>query len=901
MTVTHGPAPGNPGGGENTLPRLLPQHLADLRASGLSDDQIERCGFYSESDPAAVAKLLGRTDRAAVAALGPCLCIPFRGPDGRPLGYVRCKPDRPRRDGDKAVKYESPVGRSNRVYLPPGTRAALADPALDLLLTEGEKKAAKADQEGFPTAGLVGVWGWVEKRPAGPDGRKTGPLELIPDLAAVAWKGRRVYLVYDSDLAAKPEVRLAEWKLAEVLAAAGADVRAVRLPPGPEGSKVGLDDFLVARGPDALRALLAEAGPVEPPTETNPGTPARAGVRFAVGDRVSPTDRENVGTVTAVLPGGRYKVRFDGPAETAEKVFPAARLRPWPVPPGGPPRTPPRPYTPFPVDALPAPIRAFVLAVAAAIPCDPAAVALPALAACGAAIGAARVLGIKVSWNEPPILWGGLVARSGSVKSPPVEHALAPLVDIDLELRRASNEALRAYREAERRRKDAERDRNAARKGRKSGGENAVPPPPDEPGPPPPRLRCLAQDITIESLAVILSENPKGVLVYRDELASWFGSLTRYSKADTTADWLHLFHARTLTVDRKTGDKLDIAVPNAAAALVGTIQPKVLARAFTREFRASGGAARLLLVMPPPRQKVWTDDDIPAAVAEDYARVIRRLRELEPAAAEGRTVPVVVRFTDEARRRWGGFVNEWGRVTFEAGEDDDDLAAAFSKIEGYAARLALVHHLVTLAGVGPAAGAGAVGIDSLEAGITLAKWFADEAERVYAALVEDDEARRLRLLADRVREVGGRVSVRDLQKSNSRKYPTAASAEAALAELVAARWGDWETAPASGGGHPRREFVLRPTPDTSDTRPADDPGDAVRGDRHSPPEGDTNRDSQVVSARVSEVSSVGSTEAAAQAPTADADPVGRVSDPSRRTAGPRRRYRNDDRPHESRG
>ena len=69
-------------------------------------------------------------------ALTACLCLPFFGPDGRPLGYVRCKPDRPRADAKgKVVKYESPVGAPNRAYFPPATRAALADPTVPLLVT----------------------------------------------------------------------------------------------------------------------------------------------------------------------------------------------------------------------------------------------------------------------------------------------------------------------------------------------------------------------------------------------------------------------------------------------------------------------------------------------------------------------------------------------------------------------------------------------------------------------------------------------------------------------------------------------------------------------------------------------------------------------------------------------
>jgi hypothetical protein len=479
------------------------------------------------------------------------------------------------------------------------------------------------------------------------------------------------------------------------------------------------------------------------------------------------------------------------------------------------------PYVPFPVDVLPAPLRPFVLEMAAAIPCDPAAVALPALVVCAAAAGMARVLRIKASWSEPPIIWGAIVARSGSVKSPPVEHATGPLSRIDLELRKEHARAYRVYADAERQRKAAERARKAAdaKLGRKPEGPDDIPAGKaqlavllDADGAPvltrPPKRRSQVQDITLESLGLILSENPKGLLVYRDELSAWFNSLNRYSRTDTTSDWLTLFHGRMFTMDRKTGDHLTVAVPHAGVSIVGTIQPKVLARAFTEAFWDAGGAARMLLVMPPPQQKRWTEDDVSRATLDGYEQIIRMLRALEPAAGKSGPEPIEVRFTPEARRRWATFVDEWGLLTYEAGDEDGNLAATFAKLEAYVGRFALVFHLVSLAGQGSVPSDAAVGLETLEAAISLAKWFAHEARRVYAALAEDDQSRRLREVADRIARGSGRTTARDLQRSNSRKYPTAAAAETVLKELVIAGWGRWEETQPESGGHPVREFVL---------------------------------------------------------------------------------------------
>src|SRR5262249_53159227 len=161
---------------------------------------------------------------------GPCLVVPFSGADSTRLGYARLKPDRPQsgRNG-KPKKYEAPRGGGNQAYLPPRTRAALNDPAVPLLLVEGEKKAAKADQDGFACGGISGVWNWCQKRDRRPDGTRRGKVRLIPSLAQVAWHGRRVDLVFDSDVATNASVRLARYRLAVALAKRGAVVRAVDL------------------------------------------------------------------------------------------------------------------------------------------------------------------------------------------------------------------------------------------------------------------------------------------------------------------------------------------------------------------------------------------------------------------------------------------------------------------------------------------------------------------------------------------------------------------------------------------------------------------------------------------------------------------------------------------------
>src|SRR5262245_29051006 len=73
--------------------RLLPQHLADLHRSGLTDAYIAACGFRSGTDSTDIGKLLRWQNYRG--QLGPVLVIPYRDATGKYGKYARIKPDKP--------------------------------------------------------------------------------------------------------------------------------------------------------------------------------------------------------------------------------------------------------------------------------------------------------------------------------------------------------------------------------------------------------------------------------------------------------------------------------------------------------------------------------------------------------------------------------------------------------------------------------------------------------------------------------------------------------------------------------------------------------------------------------------------------------------------------------------
>src|SRR6516165_3089806 len=172
--------------------------------------------------------------------------------NGKPTGFFRIRFDDyvdswARRLGTKPRRYAQPTGTGVQAYFPPLIDWAKysKDTAKPLLITEGELKSACATAHGFPCIGLGGVDSF-------------GGPELLPELAAFEWKGRDVFIVYDSDAVKNPNVLRAENRLAAALVGRGARVHVVRLPEANDGPKVGLDDYIVSDGAPALEKLLGD-------------------------------------------------------------------------------------------------------------------------------------------------------------------------------------------------------------------------------------------------------------------------------------------------------------------------------------------------------------------------------------------------------------------------------------------------------------------------------------------------------------------------------------------------------------------------------------------------------------------------------------------------------------------
>jgi hypothetical protein len=176
----------------------------------------------------------------------------------------------------------------------------------------------------------------------------------------------------------------------------------------------------------------------------------------------------------------------------------------------------------------------------------------------------------------------------------------------------------------------------------------------------------------------------------------------------------------------------------------------------------------------------------------------------------------VLKLTDDAKIAW---IKYYDSNAEESNYLQGDLASAWSKLEEYPARLALVFACLDWAASGKSSDALVqVDLRNMENGIKLGHWFKREARRVYA-LLEDLQVNQTQAkLLNWINRKGGTVTVREVQQG-WREFNTSREAEMALDALVRVGHGIWEPSATGRAGQPTRRFVLsRPSTSTPKTR-----------------------------------------------------------------------------------
>ena len=243
----------------------------------------------------------------------------------------------------------------------------------------------------------------------------------------------------------------------------------------------------------------------------------------------------------------------------------------------------------------------------------------------------------------------------------------------------------------------------------------------------PSRRRIIVKDATVESLGELLSKNPTGLLLERDELTGWLARIQREDAQEERAFFLEAWNGTgSFTVDRI--GRGHISIPRCCVSIIGGIQPSKLSplvRSAVTAKADDGLIQRFQLAVWPDDCKQWRwIDRYPSKDAKQaYSEVFNQLWSL-PVPDPDEELPFL-RFTPEAQAyfiKW----SEEHQAEIRESEHVDAVQSHLLKMDVTVASLALLFELV-------AGGREAVGVDATLLALAWSDYLKSHANRIYSA------------------------------------------------------------------------------------------------------------------------------------------------------------------------
>ena len=205
-----------------------------------------------------------------------------------------------------------------------------------------------------------------------------------------------------------------------------------------------------------------------------------------------------------------------------------------------------------------------------------------------------------------------------------------------------------------------------------------------------PQRKChVVVNSTIEALVSALRDNPRGVLIYNDEIDSLLSNFNRYNGSDESY-FLSLFSGTPFKYTRKSNNEY-IFLPNPYCSIIGSTQPGMLSSLFGGKRSQNGFSSRFLKVYPDiAAMPSWNEASMPEEVLDEWERIIRQVDAVQPPAGqEGKTNSLELFFSQAAKQcliRWKNEVN--CRIYVES--ESEAEKALCGKLETYLIRFCLV-------------------------------------------------------------------------------------------------------------------------------------------------------------------------------------------------------------------
>ena len=495
------------------------------------------------------------------------------------------------------------------------------------------------------------------------------------------------------------------------------------------------------------------------------------------------------------------------------------------------------PVEPLRLSIIPSPFRAWIKDVAERMQCPPDYVAAAMLVMTSSIIGAGCGIRPKKEddWLVIPNLWGGVVGRPSMMKTPAIGEAMKPMDALCMAAKlafdgvekghRADLEGFKANREAilDKMRKAAKDSIAKAAKATKDEGASD-PPNMDalkkdlvnltEPQPPVWR-RYKTNDATIEKMGELQASNPRGLMLYRDELVGLFATWDKDGHESDRAFYLESWNGDKPYTSDRIG-RGTTHVENLCVALFGGIQPAKLTsylHAAMRGLNNDGLVQRLQVLVYPDERTTWTlvDRPIHAPAKQSAFQVVERLammdfRQVGAFAEEGQTP--FFRFADDAQEVFNTWLTE---LEAKLRTDEEPvLQEHFGKYRSLMPSLALQFHLLNLAHA-PRVNIGQVTKECAEQAAAWCEYLETHARRVYG-MVTNLTARAASRLAGKLEQgaLPQTFTVRDVYRKEWSLLDDRQVIENACEELVSRGWLREHVTPPAPGQRGKTEYLTNP-------------------------------------------------------------------------------------------
>jgi hypothetical protein len=380
----------------------------------------------------------------------------------------------------------------------------------------------------------------------------------------------------------------------------------------------------------------------------------------------------------------------------------------------------------------------------------------PEFPSVAALVAAASIIGNRVricpkradAWRVVPNLWGAVVGRPGMLKSPALNEAFTPMKARERLAREEYDRGIQDF-NFEREFAEAQKTnlRSQMKKAKNAGDKEAlrkeyvaadIPMPVER--------RYIVNDPTVEKLGELLNQNPRGLLLFRDELVGWLKSLEREGREQDRTFYLETWDGTGDYVYDRIG-RGTLRINNMTLSILGGIQPGPLMQYLHSALQGGAGddglIQRFQLLVYPDAPTTWRNIDR-APEGKATSRAHRCFSELDKLAMANVPTVKTLHFSPEAQDLFDNWRSSLEAALLGDRFNHDAMRAHMSKYRSLMPSLALVFHLISV--VDGTAPSDAISLEAAQRSVDWCSLLEKHARRVYALVLNSKVSLARRIL-----------------------------------------------------------------------------------------------------------------------------------------------------------